>query len=60
MDGMANSTPEWVSMVFALECGICYLPCRPSCFRFPRGNGVGIDLAAEGISDDLKGTPLEV
>lgn len=33
---------------------------RPSCFRFPRGNGVGIDLAAEGISDDLKGTPLEV
>jgi len=33
---------------------------RPSCFRFPRGNGLGIDLAAEGISADLKGTPLEV
>lgn len=33
---------------------------RPSCFRFPRGNGIGIDLAAEGISADLKGTPLEV
>ena len=33
---------------------------RPSCFRFPRGNGLGIDLAAEGITEDLKGTPLEV
>lgn len=33
---------------------------RPSCFRFPRGNGIGMDLAAEGITDDLKGTPLEV
>ncbi len=33
---------------------------KPSCFRFPRGNGIGMDLAAEGITDDLKGTPLEV
>lgn len=33
---------------------------RPSCFRFPRGNGIGIDLAAEGISKDMKGVPLEV
>jgi 1-deoxy-D-xylulose-5-phosphate synthase len=33
---------------------------RPSCFRFPRGNGIGMDLAAEGITDDLKGTPLEI
>jgi len=33
---------------------------RPSCFRFPRGNGIGLDLAAEGITDDLKGTPLEI
>ncbi|GMH36910.1 hypothetical protein BSKO_04783 [Bryopsis sp. KO-2023] len=33
---------------------------RPSCFRYPRGNGVGIELSAEGISQDLKGTPLEV
>jgi deoxyxylulose-5-phosphate synthase len=32
----------------------------PSCFRFPRGNGIGVDLAAEGIGKDLKGTPLEV
>jgi 1-deoxy-D-xylulose-5-phosphate synthase len=27
---------------------------------FPRGNGIGIDLAAEGITPDLKGRPLEV
>lgn len=33
---------------------------RPSCFRYPRGNGIGVDLAAEGIGKDLKGTPLEV
>lgn len=33
---------------------------RPSCFRFPRGSGVGIDLAAEGITPDFKGVPLEV
>lgn len=33
---------------------------RPSCFRFPRGNGIGVDLAKEGISKDLKGTPLEI
>lgn len=36
------------------------LPCRPSCFRFPRGTGVGLDLASEGIAPDLKGTPLPV
>lgn len=33
---------------------------RPSCFRYPRGNGIGVDLAAEGIGKDLKGTPLEI
>lgn len=33
---------------------------RPSCFRFPRGNGIGLDLAAEGIGKDLKGTPMEI
>ncbi|KAG2434343.1 hypothetical protein HYH02_012361 [Chlamydomonas schloesseri] len=32
----------------------------PSCFRFPRGNGLGLDLAAYGIGKDLKGVPLEV
>lgn len=33
---------------------------RPSCFRFPRGTGVGLDLASEGIAPDLKGTPLPI
>lgn len=33
---------------------------RPSCLRYPRGNGIGVDLAAEGIGHDLKGIPLEV
>lgn len=28
---------------------------RPSCFRFPRGNGIGAALPA-----NIKGTPLEV
>lgn len=33
---------------------------RPSCFRFPRGNGQGLDLSTYGITKDLKGVPLEV
>eukprot|EP00887_Chlorella_sp_A99_P001616 scaffold8.g1616.t1 len=33
---------------------------RPSCFRFPRANGRGIDLAANGITADFKGTPLQI
>ena len=33
---------------------------RPSCFRFPRGNGIGVDLAAYGVTPNLKGTPWEV
>ncbi|KAL3157268.1 1-deoxy-D-xylulose-5-phosphate synthase, chloroplastic [Trebouxia sp. C0009 RCD-2024] len=34
---------------------------RPSCFRFPRGNGLGLDLRAEGIDPKtLKGTPMEI
>eukprot|EP01026_Neomeris_dumetosa_P020216 TRINITY_DN1814_c0_g1_i3.p1 TRINITY_DN1814_c0_g1~~TRINITY_DN1814_c0_g1_i3.p1 ORF type:complete len:772 (-),score=125.55 TRINITY_DN1814_c0_g1_i3:413-2728(-) len=33
---------------------------RPCCFRYPRGNGIGVDLDAEGIGPDMKGTPLEV
>ena len=31
----------------------------PICFRFPRGNGSGLDLAAEGIIG-FKGIPMEV
>jgi len=27
---------------------------RPSCFRFPRGNGLGVDLASFGVTPGLK------
>lgn len=33
---------------------------RPSCFRFPRGNGLGVNLAENGVSSNYKGTPWEV
>lgn len=33
---------------------------QPSCLRFPRGNGVGADFAAYGVSEKLKGTPWQV
>jgi len=33
---------------------------KPSCFRFPRGYGLGLDLAAEGVAKNFKGAPLEV
>ena len=33
---------------------------RPSCFRFPRGNGLGVDLASYGVAADLKGKPWEL
>ena len=32
---------------------------HPICFRFPRGNALGLDLAAHGIVG-YKGQPLEV
>lgn len=33
---------------------------QPSCFRFPRGNGLGVDLAQYGVAKNHKGTPWEV
>lgn len=33
---------------------------RPSCFRFPRGSGIGVDLASEGVAPDFKGTPVPI
>eukprot|EP00959_Pyramimonas_sp_CCMP1952_P097973 2047677-Pyramimonas_sp.AAC.1 len=32
----------------------------PSSVRYPRGNGLGVDLKEAGIGADLKGTPLEI
>ena len=33
---------------------------RPSCFRFPRGNGLGVSLAEYGVGQDLKGKPWQI
>ncbi|KAK9796686.1 hypothetical protein WJX73_009993 [Symbiochloris irregularis] len=33
---------------------------RPSCFRFPRGNGLGVDLQQYGVAPNFKGTAWEV
>lgn len=32
----------------------------PCCLRYPRGNGIGVDLAAEGIGPNMKGIPLSI
>lgn len=32
----------------------------PSCFRFPRGNGLGVNLADFGVASNCKGRPWEV
>lgn len=32
----------------------------PTAFRYPRGNGLGVDLGAYGVSPELLGTPWEV
>ena len=33
---------------------------QPSCFRFPRGNGIGADFGQNGVAKNHKGTPWEV
>ena len=33
---------------------------QPSCFRFPRGNGIGADFSQNGVAKNHKGTPWEV
>ena len=33
---------------------------QPSCFRFPRGNGLGVDFKEYGVAKNHKGTPWEV
>ena len=33
---------------------------KPSCLRFPRGNGLGVDLSAYNVGPDHKGQPWEV
>jgi len=52
----ASNEAELINMV-ATAAQIDYSAC---CLRYPRGNGIGVDLAAEGIGPDLKGTPLSI
>ena len=52
----ASNEAELINMV-ATAAQIDY---SASCLRYPRGNGIGVDLATEGIGPDLKGTPLSV
>lgn len=63
---MAN-LPSMVCMASSNEAELAHMVAtaaaiddRPSCFRFPRGNGLGLDLAAHGVGKDFKGTPLEI
>jgi len=61
------SLPNMVCMASSNEAELIHMVAtaaaiddRPSCFRFPRGYGLGLDLAAEGVGKDLKGRPLEI
>jgi 1-deoxy-D-xylulose-5-phosphate synthase len=54
--------PNMVVMAPSDEAELCHMVAtaaaiddRPSCFRYPRGNGIGVELPA-----DYKGIPLEV
>ena len=59
--------PNMVVMAPSNEAELCHMVAtsiaiddRPSAFRFPRGNGIGVDMAANGVGSDLKGQVLEI
>jgi len=59
--------PEMVVMAPANEAELCHMVAtaaaydeRPIAFRYPRGNGVGLDLAAAGVGPGMKGAVLEI
>jgi len=59
--------PNMVVMAPSNEAELCHMVAtsiaiddRPSAFRFPRGNGIGVDMAANGVGADLKGQVLEI
>jgi len=59
--------PNMVVMAPSNEAELCHMVAtsiaiddRPSCFRFPRGNGIGVDMEALGVGANYKGTPIEV
>jgi len=59
--------PEMVVMAPSNEAELCHMIAtaaaydeRPTAFRYPRGNGVGVDLAAAGVGPGMKGKVLEI
>lgn len=62
--------PDMVVMAPRNEAELCHMVAtsiaiddRPSCFRYPRGAGVGVDLEKEGVEmtqPGYKGKPVEV
>lgn len=59
--------PNMVVMAPSNEAELCHAVATaaayddgPSCFRFPRGEGLGVDLAAAGVAPNLKGSPWEL
>jgi len=59
--------PNVVVMAPSNEAELCHMVAtsiaiddRPSAFRFPRGNGIGVDLKEWGVGPNLKGKPIEV
>jgi len=59
--------PNMVVMAPSNEAELCHMVAtsiaiddRPSAFRFPRGNGIGVDMKALGVQQNYKGVPVEV
>jgi len=59
--------PDMVLMASSNEAELCNMVATaaayddgPICLRYPRGNGVGADLAAAGVGADFKGQVLEI
>eukprot|EP00212_Chloropicon_laureae_P002778 CAMPEP_0197486912 /NCGR_PEP_ID=MMETSP1311-20131121/1887_1 /TAXON_ID=464262 /ORGANISM="Genus nov. species nov., Strain RCC856" /LENGTH=753 /DNA_ID=CAMNT_0043030273 /DNA_START=205 /DNA_END=2466 /DNA_ORIENTATION=+ len=59
--------PNMVVMAPSNEAELCHMVAtsiaiddRPSAFRFPRGNGIGVDMQALGVASNYKGQPVEV
>lgn len=59
--------PDMVLMAPSNEAELCHmvataaaLDSGPCAFRYPRGNGVGVDLAAAGVGPGMKGRVLEL
>merc|ERR1712157_456770 len=57
--------PNMVVMAPSNEAELCHMVAtsiaiddRPSAFRFPRGNGIGVDMADAGVLSDYKGTDV--